>query len=86
VVLARALKVTTDELLGMTETTAELDKQTANLWRKLKVVTSLPRTDRRAILHYITMVAGNRERDSKPTKNPQKRRAVAVKEKTFNRP
>jgi hypothetical protein len=53
VVLARALKVTTDELLGMTETMAELDKQTANLWRKLKVVTSLPRTDRRAILHYI---------------------------------
>jgi transcriptional regulator with XRE-family HTH domain len=70
--LARALKVTTDELLGMTETTEEIGSQTAALWRKLKIVETLPRTDQRAILHYITMVAKNRGHESKSTDNQQK--------------
>lgn len=66
--LAKALGVTSDELLGMKEVTMDLDPGKAALWRKLKVVEALPQVDQKAILHYIKTIAKNREIDQKISK------------------
>jgi transcriptional regulator with XRE-family HTH domain len=58
--LANALGITTDELLGMTEAKEEPDPANAALWRKLKVVESLPKRDQKAVLHYIRMITQTR--------------------------
>jgi transcriptional regulator with XRE-family HTH domain len=65
--LARTLGITTDELLGIKETKKDFDIRNAALRRKLKVVESLPKKDRKAILHYINMVAKNRGLNQKAT-------------------
>ena len=66
--LAKALGVSTDELLGMKETKNDLDPTKAALWRRLKVVETLPQVDQKAILHYIKTIAKNREVDQKTAK------------------
>jgi transcriptional regulator with XRE-family HTH domain len=66
--LAKALGVSSDELLGMKEAKPDLDPARAALWRKLKVVEVLPQIDQKAILHYIKTIAENREADQKAAK------------------
>lgn len=66
--LAKALDVSSDELLGMKEAKTDLDPDKAALWRKLKVVESLPQIDQKAILHYIKTIAKNRQADQKTAK------------------
>lgn len=66
--LAKALKVSADELLGMKETKADFDPANTALWRRLKVVEALPQIDQKAILHYIKTIAKNREADQKAAK------------------
>lgn len=63
--LATALGVSADELLGIKETDSDFDPAKAALWRRLKVVETLPQTDQKAILHYIKTIAKNREADQK---------------------
>jgi transcriptional regulator with XRE-family HTH domain len=66
--LAKALEVSSDELLGMKEVKIDFDPDKAALWRKLKVVEALPQIDQKAILHYIKTIAKNREIDQKTSK------------------
>ena len=51
--LARALNVSTDELLGIRKIKQQLDPQHAALWRRLKKIESLPKQDQKALLHYL---------------------------------
>jgi transcriptional regulator with XRE-family HTH domain len=60
--LAKALSTTTDELLGLKESTLDFDISNAALWRKLKIVEKLPKKDQKAVLYYIDMIAKNRDR------------------------
>ena len=66
--LAKALGVSADELLGMKEAKADPDPTKAALWRRLKVVETLPQVDQKAILHYIKTIAKNRESEQKAAK------------------
>ncbi len=63
--LAEALKVSTDELLGKKATNKALDTNNAALWKKLKVVATLPQKDKKAILHYIDMIVKSKQLDKK---------------------
>lgn len=52
--IAKALKITVDELLGLKATKEEKIKpQHSRVWRKLMMVEKLPPYDRKAVLHYI---------------------------------
>jgi len=51
--LAKALKVSTDELLGVKVIKQQRDPQYAALWRRLKKIESLPKRDQKALLHYL---------------------------------
>lgn len=66
--LAKTLGITYDELLGIKETKTDFDPAKAALWRRLKVVETLPQIDQKAILHYIKTIAKNREADQKAAK------------------
>jgi len=59
--LSKALGVSADELLGIKESKTNFDPDKAALWKKLKVVESLPKIDQKAILHYIKTIAKNRD-------------------------
>ncbi len=59
--LAKALSTTIEELLGVKGETLDFDTSNAALWRKLKIVEKLPKKDQKAVLHYIEMIAKNRE-------------------------
>ncbi len=63
--LAKTLGITTDELLGATETKKDFDTRNTALWRKLKVVEDLPPKDKKAILHYIATIAKSKELNQK---------------------
>ena len=65
--LARTLGITTDELLGVKETKKDFDTRNASLMRKLRLVESLPKSDQKAIIHYITMTAKNRGLNQRST-------------------
>jgi transcriptional regulator with XRE-family HTH domain len=54
-ILSRALRVSTDVLLGMKPARAvnDLDTQTLRLWRKLDEVKRLPEKDRRSVVQHI---------------------------------
>ncbi|MEW6068543.1 MAG: helix-turn-helix transcriptional regulator [Nitrospirota bacterium] len=51
--LAKALNVSTDELLGVKALKQQRDPQHAALWRRLKKIESLPKRDQKALLHYL---------------------------------
>jgi len=63
--IAKALEISTDELLGMKESKTDFDPENSALRRNLKLVERLPKTDQKAILHYIKMIAKNRKVDQK---------------------
>ena len=58
--LAKALGISTDELLGVKESKKEVDMGNPALRRRLKAVESLPKRDQQAILQYITLIVKSR--------------------------
>lgn len=62
--LAKALKVSTDELLGIRELKQERIPEHAALWRRLRKIEALPKKDQRALLHYLDALVQKNE----PTK------------------
>ena len=60
IALARALGVTTDELLGLEErrpTELEQDPELRRLWRRFRKVSALPERDQRAVVRLINSLA-----------------------------
>jgi transcriptional regulator with XRE-family HTH domain len=51
--LAKALKVSSDELLGLKRIKQQLNPEHAALWRRLKKIEALPKRDQKALLHYL---------------------------------
>ena len=62
--LAKALKVSTDELLGIRELKRERNPENAALWRRLRKIEALPKKDQKALLHYLDALVQKNE----PTK------------------
>jgi len=64
VVLAKALGVTADELLGIKPPRPDArseDPETRRLWRKFQQVSALPEKDQRAVIRLINSLAGARD-------------------------
>jgi transcriptional regulator with XRE-family HTH domain len=64
VALAKALRVTTDELLGVKAIKADSrseDPETRRLWKKFQQVADLPEKDQRAVIRLINSLSGLRE-------------------------
>lgn len=62
--LAAALKVSTDELLGLKAAKPkerEQDPETQRLWKKFQQMARLPEKDQRAVIRLINSLAGVRE-------------------------
>jgi len=55
--LAKALKVSSDELLGLKRIKQQLNPEHAALWRRLKKIETLPKKDQKALLHYLDALA-----------------------------
>lgn len=51
--LAKALKVSADELLGIKELKYQINPKYPSLWRRLKKVESLSKSDQKALLKMI---------------------------------
>lgn len=66
--LAKALNVSTDELLGLKQAKETLSPELASLWRRLKVVESFSDKERKALLQYVDVIA---ERHKTPRKAAQ---------------
>ena len=60
--LARALKVSTDELLGVTAGSAKLAPKTARLLKRLQRIEELPPADQRAVLKLVDAMLETRRR------------------------
>ncbi len=55
--ISQALKVSTDELLGIKKSKNILDPQLAALWRRLKILETFSEKDRKAVLQYVDVIA-----------------------------
>jgi len=68
VALARALQVSTDELLGIRPQPREISKlermsrdpESRRLWKRFQKITSLPERDRRAVIRLINSLTSAR--------------------------
>jgi transcriptional regulator with XRE-family HTH domain len=60
--LARALKVSTDELLGVKPVTEKLSPKTARLLKRLRRIEELPAADQRAVLKLVDAMLETRRR------------------------
>jgi transcriptional regulator with XRE-family HTH domain len=61
--LAKALKVSADELLGLRQPKLpKQDPKTARLWKKFRQVAELPEKDRRAIIRMINSLVATQHR------------------------
>ncbi len=59
--LTKALRVSTDELLGIKDFKDTVDKKEAALWRNLKKATLLPKTDQQTLVKNLKdLLAKNR--------------------------
>jgi transcriptional regulator with XRE-family HTH domain len=63
--LAKALNVTTDELLGVKKTDEVVDVRLSALWRKLKTVETFSDKDKNAVLQYIKVIADKNKAQEK---------------------
>jgi len=63
--LAKALRVTPEEVLGIKEPKASFNTRNAALWRKLKLVEKLPTKDQKAIIHHIELAVKSKELNQK---------------------
>ena len=70
IVLAKALRVTTDELLGLEQREAgplEADPNLRRMWKRFQQVAGLPERDQRAVIRLISSLAAARQAiDSAP--------------------
>jgi transcriptional regulator with XRE-family HTH domain len=55
--LAKALNVSTDELLGLKQAKETLSPDFASLWRRLKVVENFSDKEKKALLQYVDIIA-----------------------------
>ena len=70
---ARALKVSTDALLGLTPTTERVSPKTARLLKRLRRIAELPPADQRSVLKLVDAMLDTR-RLSTPTRAKRKAR------------
>ena len=59
--LAKALKVTADELMGIKDIKPQLDPENVALWRRLKKAEILPKADQKALLQYLDALVRKNE-------------------------
>jgi transcriptional regulator with XRE-family HTH domain len=72
--LARALTVSTDELLGVTPVREKTPPKTARLLKRLRRIEELPPADQRAVLKLVDAMLDTRRR-STPAPRSTKRKA-----------
>lgn len=68
---ARALKVSSDELLGLTTSSAKTSPKTARLLKRLQRIEELPPADQRAVLKLVDAMLDTRRR-SAPARSKRK--------------
>jgi hypothetical protein len=66
--LAKALRVSTDELLGVKPVREVLSPKTARLLKRLRRVEELPPADQRAVLKLVDAMLETRRRATPPTR------------------
>lgn len=66
--LARALRVTADELLGVTPVTDRTSPRTARLMKRLRRAETLPTADQRALLKFLDLLLDSRRRTAAPAR------------------
>jgi hypothetical protein len=54
--LAKALRIRTDELLGVKDQPIDFNDKFANLWRKMKVIESFSEKERKALLQDVKII------------------------------
>jgi transcriptional regulator with XRE-family HTH domain len=72
VALARALKVSTDELLGVKPVRDTLAPKTARLLKRLQRIEELPPADQRAVLKLVDAMLDTRRRAAPPARAKRK--------------
>ena len=65
--LAKALNVTTEDLLGIKESKENLDVRFSTLWRKLKVLETFSEKDRKAVLQYVDIISKKNKAEQNAT-------------------
>jgi transcriptional regulator with XRE-family HTH domain len=65
--LAKALNLTTDELLGIKETKEVVDVRLSAFWRKLKVVETFSDKDKKTVLQFVNVIAEKNKAQEKQT-------------------
>lgn len=70
--LARALKITTDELLGVKPVSDKLTPKTARLLKRLQRIEELPAADQRAVLKLVDAMIDTRRRSTPPLRAKRK--------------
>ena len=69
IALAAALRVTTDQLVGVkpaTKDRRELSPETQRVWKKFQKFTTLPERDQRAVIRLINSLASSNHRQRMP--------------------
>lgn len=51
--MAKILKVSVDELLGIKHLKDEFTPKNIRIWKRLKVIEQLPAKDQKSVLHYV---------------------------------
>jgi len=69
--LSKALGLSADELLGITKTKDALDDQLSAVWRRLKVLEGFSEKDRKAVIHYVEVIAQKNKAEQKATDKRQ---------------
>lgn len=77
VALARALQVSTDELLGLKTSPEQISLRASRLRKRLQAVEQLPSEDQRAVLKYVDSLRLARARLEDLQRNERKRRRAA---------
>lgn len=62
--LARALRISTDELLGVTPVSEHTSPKTASLLKRLRRIEELPPADQRAVLKLVDAMLDTRRRSA----------------------
>lgn len=70
--LAHALKVSTDELLGVKPVRETLSPKTARLLKRLRRIEELPPADQRAVLKLVDAMIDTRRRATPPPRSKRK--------------
>jgi len=62
--LAKTLRVTSDELLGLKRVKTEASSKSARLLKRLQQVEKLPAADQRAVLKFVDALVSSRRRSA----------------------